>query len=146
RVSAGGGLYIEKDGRDIPDTFLMTADYPDEYTIFLVSTLANDTQIPERIYGKHGTREIGGDVTMQANGDFGEEFKAKNEGKTESKIASKAGRDMVGNFLSALRDGAALHCNADLGCAAMVAIKLAVESYRQSRTMVWDAQKEKITR
>ena len=28
RVNAGGGQYIEKDGRDIPDTFLMTADYP----------------------------------------------------------------------------------------------------------------------
>mgnify|MGYP003693595457 CR=1 FL=1 len=29
RVNASGGLYIEKDGRDIPDTFLMTADYPE---------------------------------------------------------------------------------------------------------------------
>ena len=39
RVSATGGLYIEKEGRDIPDTFLMTADYPSEWSLFLVSTL-----------------------------------------------------------------------------------------------------------
>ncbi len=32
RVNASGGLYIEKDGRDIPDTFLMTADYPSEWS------------------------------------------------------------------------------------------------------------------
>ena len=27
RVSTSGGLYVEKDGRDIPDVFLMTADF-----------------------------------------------------------------------------------------------------------------------
>ena len=54
RATAMGGLYVEKDGRDIPDTFLMTVDYPSEYSIFLVSTLTNDTQLPSRIYGKYG--------------------------------------------------------------------------------------------
>ena len=44
RVNASGGLYIEKDGRDIPDTFLMTADYPSEWSLFLVSTLTNDSR------------------------------------------------------------------------------------------------------
>jgi hypothetical protein len=39
---------------------------------------------------------------------------------------------------------AALHCNAELGAATMVAIKLAVESYRQRKTMIWDAKKEKV--
>ena len=33
---------MSKDGRDIPDVFLMTADYPQEFSIFLVSTLTND--------------------------------------------------------------------------------------------------------
>ena len=34
--------------------------------------------------------------------------------------------------------------NAELGAATMVAIKLGVESYRQSKTMMWDAATEKI--
>ena len=34
RVNACGGLYIEKDGREIPDTFLMTADYPERMVAF----------------------------------------------------------------------------------------------------------------
>src|SRR5262245_56037131 len=54
RVSAAGGLYVEKDGRDIPDTFLLTIDYS-QFSVFLVSTLTNDTQLPDRVYGKHGT-------------------------------------------------------------------------------------------
>jgi hypothetical protein len=31
----------------------------------------------------------------------------------------------------------------ELGAATMVAIKLAVESYRQKKTMVWDGEKER---
>jgi predicted dehydrogenase len=70
RVSALGGLYVEKDGRDIPDTFLLTIDYPSEFSVFLVSTLTNDSQLPDWIYGKHGTIDLGGDPVLRANGDF----------------------------------------------------------------------------
>src|SRR6185503_16099887 len=95
---ASGGLYIEKDGRDIPDVFIMTADYPSEFTIMLVSVLTNDTQIPDRIYGKYGTMDLGGDVTMNVNGDFKEEFKAKNDGKLDAHVAGVGRRDLEGNF------------------------------------------------
>src|SRR5262249_46512338 len=144
RVNASGGLYIEKDGRDIPDTFLMTADYPSEWSIFLVSTLTNDAGIPDRVYGKYGTMELGGEPQLRGNGDFKPEFLAKNEGKPEAKIPLKPRRDMEGNFLDVLRDNAQLNCNAELGAATMVAIKLAVESYRQKKTMLWDVQKERL--
>ncbi len=145
RVNACGGLYVEKDGRDIPDTFLMTADYPSEWSIFLVSTLTNDTQLPERIYGKYGTMELGGQPTLRSNGDFGEEFKAKNEGKTEARLATQSRRDMVGNFLDVIRGKSnSLNCNVELGAATMVAIKMAVESYRQRKVMTWDNQAEKV--
>jgi predicted dehydrogenase len=144
RVNASGGLYIEKDGRDIPDTFLMTVDYPSQYSLFLVSTLTNDAGIPDRIYGKHGTMELEGDPLLRFNGDFKEEFKAKNDTKEEVRIATKKRRDQVGNFLDVVRGNGVLHCNAELGAATMVAIKLAVESYRQGKTMNWDAKAEKV--
>jgi predicted dehydrogenase len=144
RVNASGGLYIEKDGRDIPDTFLMTADYPSEWSLFLVSTLTNDAGIPDRIYGKHGTMELGGEPLLKVNGDFKEEFKAKNDGKEEARLAVKQRRDLEGNFIDVLRGKDKLACNADLGCATMVAIKMAVESYRQKKTMLWDAKREKV--
>ncbi len=144
RVNASGGLYIEKGGRDIPDTFLMTVDYPSQYSLFLVSTLTNDAGIPDRIYGKHGTMELEGDPLLRFNGDFKEEFKAKNDTKEEVRIATKKRRDQVGNFLDVVRGNGVLHCNAELGAATMVAIKLAVESYRQGKTMNWDAKAEKV--
>ena len=123
RVSAAGGQYIEKDGRDIPDTFLLTIDYP-QFSVFLVSTLTNDTQLPDRVYGKHGTMDLAGEPLLKFNGDFKEEFKAKNGGKEEVRLPVKPRRDMVGNFLDVVRGNGTLHCNVELGAATMVAIKL----------------------
>jgi predicted dehydrogenase len=144
RIAAMGGLYIEKDGRDIPDTFLMTVDYPGEYSIFLVSTLTNDAGIPDRVYGKFGTLELGGEPLLRANGDFAPEFKAKNGGASEVRLHVQPRRDMEGNFLDVIRGSTPLNCNAELGASTMVAIKLAVESYRQRKIMLWDAQKERV--
>ena len=144
RVNANGGLYIEKDGRDIPDTFLMTADYPSEWSLFLASALTNDTGLPDRVYGKHGTMELGGEPVLKVNGPFAEEFKAKNDGQLEARLPLKTRRDLEGNFIDVLRGKDQLACNADLGCSTMVAIKMAVESYRQKKTMQWDAKREKV--
>jgi predicted dehydrogenase len=144
RVNANGGLYVEKDGRDIPDTFLMTADYPSNWSLFLVSTLTNDAGLPDRIYGKYGTMELGGEPHLKVNGPYAEEFKAKNEGKEECRIPVQQRRDLEGNFIDVLRGKDKLACNADLGAATMVAIKLAVESFRQRKTMIWDSSKERV--
>jgi predicted dehydrogenase len=144
RVSATGGQYIEKDGRDIPDTFLMTADYPSEWSLFLVSTLTNDAGLSDKIYGKHGTMELGGEPALRWNGDFKEDFKMKNDGREEVRLPIKQRRDLEGNFIDVLRGKDQLACNANLGCATMVAIKMAVESFRQSKTLLWDAKQEKV--
>src|SRR6266576_4590388 len=73
-----------------------------------------------------------------------EEFKAKNDDKEEVRLPLKQRRDLEGNFIDVLRGKDKLACNADLGCATMVAIKMAVEYYRQKKTMLWDAKREKV--
>jgi predicted dehydrogenase len=144
RVNANGGLYVEKDGRDIPDTFMMTADYPSEWSLFLVSTLTNDAGIADRIYGRHGTMELSGEPALKWNGDFKDEFKAANGGAEEARLALEPRRDLASNWIDAMRGKGPVHCNADLACATMVAIKMAVESYRQRKTMLWDAKTERV--
>jgi hypothetical protein len=72
-----------------------------------------------------------------------EEFKAKNDGKEEVRLPIKQRRDLEGNLIDVLRAKDKLACNADLGCATMVAIRMAVESYRQKKTMLWDEKKER---
>ena len=122
----------------------MTADYPSAWSLFLVSTLTNDAGLPDRVYGKHGTMELGGEPLLKVNGPFAEEFKAKNGGLEEVRLPVQPRRDLEGNFIDVLRGRDQLACNVDLGCSTMVAIKMAVESYRQKKTMRWDARREKV--
>ena len=148
RVTASGGLYIYKDGRDIPDVFLMSIDYPGEFTIFLESVLTNDSVIPTKIYGQYGTIEFTGNAEMTGNGDFQQEFRDQNQGYDEVSLHSENRRgshtDMEFNLINAIRKDEKLFCNVELGCAAMVAIKMGVEAYRQNKAFMWDAQKEKV--
>jgi predicted dehydrogenase len=141
RVNASGGLYIEKDGRDIPDVFMLTIDYPQEFSVLLVSALTNDSQLADLVYGKYGTLDLGGPI-LRYNGDFQKEFREANGGKDEVKLETKPRRDLEGNFLDVIRGNGTLHCNAELGAATMVAIKLGVESYRQRKTMTWSPETE----
>jgi predicted dehydrogenase len=147
RVSAGGGLYVYKDGRDIPDVFTMVVDYPQEFSVYLASWLTNDTQMPTRIYGQYGTIELpdnGGNATYTGNGDFKQEFRDRHNNYDEVIIPSQNQRDMEGNLIDCIRKGGKLFCNVDLGCATMVAIKMGVEAYRQNKTLMWDAKNEKV--
>jgi len=152
RVNANGGLYVLKDGRDIPDVFITTLDYEDRYSINLTSVLTNNTPVPTRIYGQHGTIDIsrntagrvGDGLLLTGNGDFVDEFKEQNGGYSEVVLPIEERPDLQKNFLDCIRDGGTPFCNVDLGVATMVGIKLGVESYRQNKTMLWDAKGEKL--
>jgi len=166
RVSAAGGRYIEKDERDIPDTFVMTVDYPSEHTVVLASVMTNDQGLPTVIHGQHGTMAFEDgrlEITEQAawweafraaNDDLVEHGTSENDqgrpepdpkpGQARLTLAAPEGRDHMGNFLDSIRGEAEPHCNVELGCSTMVAIKMGVEAYRTSRTLRWDAAAERV--
>jgi predicted dehydrogenase len=168
RVVAAGGQYIEKDGRDIPDSFMLMIDYPSEHTIVLVSVMTNDIPLGDMIRGQHGTMEpAGSGWSIREQGVWAPEFRKANGDKvTVSKVKDDKGKERdepahgrasftldaapmgglenhVNNWLDAIRGKDKLHCNIDLGCSTMVAIKLGVESFRQQKMMRWDAKAEK---
>lgn len=167
RVSAAGGRWIEKDERDIPDTFILTIDYPSEHTIVLASVMTNDVGIPDMIRGQHATMHFGGDfdrgvrvggIRLTEQSAWAPEFRAANAGDVRfparvgegadgspderpgrafADLSVPPRRDHMGNFLDAIRESAPIACNIELGCATMVAIKLGVEAWRQERVMRW---------
>lgn len=164
RVMSGGGQYIEKDGRDIADTMLLTADY-DTHSVFLTSVMVNDVGVPEMIRGQHGQLEPTGEGwSVKEQNVWAPEFRKANnieikkvkdgdhermdppEGQATSSIkasGNKDGRDHEENWIDSIRGKAKPNCNVELGCAVMVAIKLGVESYRQSKVFSWDSKAEK---
>ncbi|MDP2982698.1 MAG: Gfo/Idh/MocA family oxidoreductase [Candidatus Latescibacter sp.] len=148
RVNGSGGLYDNDDGRQVPDVFMMTVDYPSKFTVYLESVLTNEYSHPTRIYGRYGTMEFTEDtnfIDMACTRTYRDKFLELNSNSDKVRVPPEGGRrDMEGNFIDVIRQGGKLHCNVDLGCATMVAIKMGVESYRQSKTLLWDAKKEKV--
>ena len=61
RVVGGGGLYLEYDGRDVPDVATVVADYDEGCQVIVTATMANDHPIEEVIRGHTGTIKFAGD-------------------------------------------------------------------------------------
>ena len=55
KVMAGGGIYVFKDEREVPDTFNLIADYAKGHSLVLSSSMANSQHIPGLIRGHEGT-------------------------------------------------------------------------------------------
>ncbi|HEX8202596.1 MAG TPA: Gfo/Idh/MocA family oxidoreductase, partial [Isosphaeraceae bacterium] len=60
RVVGGGGLYMEYDGRDVPDVATVVADYDEGCQVIVTATMCNDVQLGEVIRGHTGTISFGG--------------------------------------------------------------------------------------
>ncbi len=168
KVMATGGIYVYKDGREVPDTFHLLAEYAKGHSLVLSSSMANDQHIPGTIRGHAGT------IVMVDHGQFermvphitvipqlankpgaprgtppqpigGDEYAAK-FGTKEIQIPIDQKDPMIAhieNFLACMRTREKPHLDAETGARAMVVINLAVQSYREGRTLYWDEKKWK---
>jgi predicted dehydrogenase len=143
RAVAAGGIYVQKDKRDIPDTFFIMLDYPGEHTIVLVSVMTNTSGVEERICGNEATLVFQNGVTLLPQDVWKEAFQKKNGPGDRYNIKEGPRREHMENFLDAIRGKSELHCDQELGCATMVGIKMGVDAYRAHKTVTWDAGSEK---
>ncbi len=67
-VVSSGGIYYYKDGREVPDTFQVTSEYPDRNLTFLYSaTLASNRARGKAIMGHDAHMEIGEMINVWAD-------------------------------------------------------------------------------
>ena len=67
-VTASGGIYFFKDGREVPDIFNVLFEYPDRDLPFQYrATLANEYYRPNVITGHDATMEVGNTITVYAD-------------------------------------------------------------------------------
>ncbi len=159
RVMGMGGIYAFDDGREVPDTFMLTADYPSGHSVVLSSSMANSTHIPGLIRGHEGT------ITMVKHGMF--ESPTPSITVTPEKIngLDKAFKDKYGteeleiktemkgdplhahfmNFFDCIRTRKQPTLNASVAYRVQVAITLSVESYQQGKVLYFDADKQTVT-
>ncbi|MBO0720815.1 MAG: Gfo/Idh/MocA family oxidoreductase [Blastocatellia bacterium] len=139
-VATGGKWEFTKGAAEVPDTFNMMCDYPGGPTVIVLSSMANDTPVPHVIRGHLATLEFTPEgFVIRPQGLFA-------EGKNEITHKKTGGENLTlhhRNLHSAIRTGAALKCDVNLGYYGVVAVRMAVESYRKSKYIVWDSGREK---
>ena len=156
KVMAGGGNYVFRDGRDVPDTFHLIAEYAKGHSMVLSSSMANSQHIPGLIRGHEGT------IIMVEHGQFegrtdyitlrperrvmDDAYKAK-FGAEETKIPVDKKDAMtahVDNFLACIRSRQKPTLDVETAARAQVLITMAVDSYRQGRILYFDERRFKV--
>jgi predicted dehydrogenase len=138
-VNMTGGVYLWKDGREVPDTMNVSMEHPEELLFTWDSGFGNNRLgVDEDILGTDGTI-----------------MKSQQIRYMPEKVNRKDGEEVLGqsrtpprahmqNFLDCIRSGKETNCPFEVGFRVSIACRMAVESYRQGRTMRWDPAKEDI--
>ena len=140
-VTMTGGLYLWKDGREVPDTMNVAMTLEEEMMFNWTSGFGNDKLgVTEEVLGDNGTIIH----TPQSIKYMPQKVNRKDGNEMAGAMRNERGAHMQ-NFIDAVRDPAKpVNCPFDLGFRVAIACRMAVESYRQQRTVGWDAGKEEI--
>ncbi|MGC4052652.1 MAG: Gfo/Idh/MocA family oxidoreductase [Paludibaculum sp.] len=138
-VTMTGGLYLWKDGREVPDSMCVSMEQPEDMIITWNSGFGNDKLgVTEDVLGDDGTIQKSNQLRYTPQR-VNVKDKAEKTGATIT-----APQAHMQNFFDCIRNGGEPNCPFELGFRTSIACRMAVESYRQQRTMKWDAAREEI--
>lgn len=139
-VTMRGGIYLWKDGREVPDTMNVTMEHPEEILFSWNSGFGNDQLgSTEAILGTHGT------IFKDGRGVKLTPQKVNNPGYAEQVGNTPTPRaPHMKNFLDCIRESKETNCPFDVGFRVSIACRMAVDSYRLGKTLRWDAAKEEV--
>jgi len=144
-VTGQGGIYVQHDDREVPDTFFINANFPGDFSMILTSSMANKQSNPTIIRGHRATMyfedNTGGKIQIKPENEFAEWFK-KEFGADTLHFEPGDREDHMTNWLNACRNRTECHCTAETAYRAMAVTKLACDSYRQEKVLFWDGEKE----
>jgi predicted dehydrogenase len=151
RVVGSGGIYLEYDGRDVPDVATVIADYDQGCQLIITATMINSYPIEEVIRGHTGT------IKFAKNG-----FEIlSNDPKGAPAPAARLEESMKGEYVDChppKRDTEALWDNflqcvrsrnrntlstPELGAIAFSTVNMGVQSYRKGQALFWDKEERK---
>ncbi len=138
-VNMTGGLYLWKDGREVPDTMNVTIEQPEDILISWDSGFGNNQLgVSEDVLGTDGTISKGQQIRYTPQ-KVNLPDAVEQVGQTRSTAAAH-----MQNFFDCIRTGNQPNCPFEIGFRSSIACRMAVESYRQGKSMKWDPAKEEI--
>jgi len=138
-VTMTGGIYLWKDGREVPDTMAVTIEQPEEMQISWVSGFGNnELGVTEEVLGDNGT------ISRDDRVRYAPQKMNLPNGTEMLGRATQTPQAHMQNFIDCVRDHREPNCPFDLGFRVSIASRMAVDSYRLGRTLRWDSKKEEI--
>jgi predicted dehydrogenase len=156
KVMAGGGIYVFKDEREVPDTFHLVAEYSKGHSVVLTSSMANSQHIPGLIRGhlgtiimvEHGMFEAPTEfITLKPERRVIDDAYVAKFGKDDTTIPIDKEDSMtkhVKNFLACMRTREKPTLDVETAARAQVLISMAVASYREGRVVYFDEKNWKV--
>ncbi|HEY3743608.1 MAG TPA: Gfo/Idh/MocA family oxidoreductase [Bryobacteraceae bacterium] len=134
-----GGVYLWKDGREVPDTMSVALEHPEELLFSWDSAFGNNQLgSSEDVLGTDGTISKGAQIRyapQKVNRPEGAELLGRTVASPNAHMQ---------NFIDAIRHGDPVNCPFDVGFRVSIACRMAVQSYLERRTIHWDAAREEL--
>jgi predicted dehydrogenase len=154
RVMGGGGIYLEYDGRDVPDVATVVADYEEGCQLIITATMINRYPIEEVIRGRLGTIKFVKDgfeiIADNPGGGPGAPPRLEDRIRGEfvdCKPPKGPHADTYAlweNFLECCRSRQReTWSTPELGAAAFTTVMLGVHSYREGHVLMWDKEQRR---
>ncbi len=145
-ANMSGGVYSEKDGREVPDTIVVTLDYPNETVVTWQSTFSNSHfGLGERILGSDGTIEHLAGSTDMVTGKSHEGIcylpEKANRRDGIPLIGESRTQNHMANWIDCIRSRKTPNANVDIGYRSAVAAHMANMSYRKKQRVTFDEAK-----
>ena len=140
-----GGVFSEKDGREVPDTIAITLDFPEkELVLTWQSTFSNRHYgLSDRILGSHGTIERQSGATEMVSGrlEGGHAYYPEKINRPDGVAIKGEAKDVqhLSNFLDCVRSRKEPNAPVEIGYRTAVAAHMANLSYRQKERVTFSA-------
>ena len=141
-----GGIFSEKDGREVPDTIAVTLDFPSDLVVTWQSTFSNRHYgLGEHILGSDGTIEHGWTESDMVNGEEREFIRYYTEKVNWPHGAALIGKtkdqDHMGNWIDCVRTRKTPNASAEIGYQSAIAVHMANLAYRRRQRITLEEAK-----
>jgi len=136
RVTASGGLYDHKDGRETPDIFTTLIEYPNGPSVTLLGGVSNDSNLPMVIRGTDATLtfDTGPGAVIDPQG-------ARVKDRQREEIAREYDDSLDRHwqdFLQCIKTREKPRSNEVIGAQVTMALAMGIHAYREGRAIEFD--------
>jgi predicted dehydrogenase len=141
-----GGVFSEKDGREVPDTIAVTLDFPEDVVVTWQSTFSNSRYgLGERLLGSDGTVEHVAGATDMVTGHSQEITRyfpeATNRAGASALTSQTPDQNHMANWIDCIRSRKVPNAPVEIGYRSAVAAHMANLAYRRKQRVTFEQAK-----